>query len=89
MGEPPADDSFPYQADGSELEEMVESAVACEAMQSMAAERHGPASTVVLQVWSDATDARFVVARTFEGGFIYAAGPKHLSPRRTKPLCCI
>ena len=52
----------------------------------MAAERHGPASTVVLQVWSDATDARFVVARTFEGGVIYAAGPKHLSPRRTSPL---
>ena len=67
LGEPP-DDRPPYRAGGSVLEDMVESTVACEATRSMAAERHGRASTVVLQVWSDATDARFVVARTTEEG---------------------
>ena len=51
---------------------MVESTIACEA--SMGAERHGAAGAVVLQVWSDAPDGRFVVASRAENGTTCAAG---------------
>ncbi len=57
-----------------EAEYMVESTIACEAMQSMGAERHGAASAVVLQVWSDAPDAHFVVTSRVENGTTCAAG---------------
>ena len=45
----------------TELENIIESTVACKAVHSMAAERHGAASAVVLRVWSEAADARFIV----------------------------
>ena len=55
----------PQQQQQPPTTEMVESSIACDALRTMASERHGDrAGAIVMQLWSDTDDARFLLMRT-------------------------